>query len=194
MSRTPAAPITTLPRENKKNICIIGPRASGKTTFLGALLSITNHSNNKSHGGKVTVDTKGLSSQLESKVRDSWETKRPLGPTTFDSGLQNYEFSITINPQYKPTEIELKAKDYAGEFFQELLRTDLSTQIKPYLLDCLKNANGWIVLLPDFCLQDQGNEFIPVKDIDAFYRSVFHKLLSEFPKNDYIFSEELTKI
>ncbi|MCL2936372.1 MAG: hypothetical protein MGU50_07175 [Trichodesmium sp. MAG_R02] len=196
MPLTAAAPITTLPGENKKNIYIIGPRASGKTTFLAALLSITNYSKNKSHDrGKVTVDTKGLSSQLKSKVRDSWQTQRPLEPTTFDSGLQNYEFSITINPQYKPTEIELKAKDYAGEFFQELLRTDLSTQIKPYLLDCLKNANGWIVLLPDFCLQDKGNEFTLVKDIDAFYRSVFHKLLSEFPKNDYIFSpDELTKI
>jgi energy-coupling factor transporter ATP-binding protein EcfA2 len=195
MSRTPAAPITTLPRENKKNICIIGPRASGKTTFLGALLSITNHSNNKSHGGKVTVDTKGLSSQLESKVRDSWETKRPLGPTTFDGGLQNYEFSITINPQYKPTEIELKAKDYPGEFFQELLRTDLSTTVKSYILDCLINPNGWIVLLPDFCLQDEGNEFTIVENIDSFYRSVFHKLLSEFPKNDHLFSsDELTKI
>ena len=195
MSRTPAAPITTLPRENKKNICIIGPRASGKTTFLGALLSITNHSNNKSHGGKVTVDTKGLSSQLESKVRDSWETKRPLGPTTFDGGLQNYEFSITINPQYKPTEIELKAKDYGGEFFQGLLRTDLSATIKLHTLDCLMNANGLIVLLPDFCLQDDGNQSTLVENIDSFYRSVFHKLLSEFPKNDDIFSsEELTKI
>jgi len=195
MPRTAAAPITTLPGENKKNIYIIGPRASGKTTFLAALLSITDHSTNKSHGKNVTVDPKGLSSQLESKVRDSWETKRPLGPTTFDGGLQNYEFSITINPGYKPTEIELKAKDYAGEFFQELLRTDLSTTVKPYILDCLINANGWIVLLPDFCLQDEGNEFTLVENIDSFYRSVFHKLLSEFPKNDYLFSsDELTKI
>ena len=46
MPRTAAAPITTLPGENKKNIYIIGPRSSGKTTFLGALLSITKYSQN----------------------------------------------------------------------------------------------------------------------------------------------------
>ncbi|NEQ39741.1 MAG: hypothetical protein F6K40_27230 [Okeania sp. SIO3I5] len=195
MPRTPAAPITTLPGENKKNIYIIGPRASGKTTFLGALLSITNQSKNKNHTGKVTVDTRGATRQLESKIRDSWETKRPLEPTMFDGSLQDYEFSITINPKSRPTEIKLNAKDYAGEFFQELRRIDLSRQIKPYLLDCLTNANGWIVLLPDFCLEDRGNEFSIVEDIDGFYRSVFHKLLSEFPKDDDIFSlDELTKI
>ncbi|NER04420.1 MAG: hypothetical protein F6K17_18305 [Okeania sp. SIO3C4] len=200
MKRIPAKPITTLPRENnktrenKKNIYIIGPRASGKTTFLGALLSITKHSQNINHK-KVNVDTKGETSELENQVRNSWETKKPLLPTMFDDGLQNYEFSITINRQYKSTEIEFKAKDYAGEFFQELLRTDLSRQIKPYLLDCLTDANGWIVLLPDFCLRDELNEFTIVENIDGFYRSVFHKLLSEFPKDDKVFlPDELTKI
>ena len=192
MTRTPAGPIIKLP--NKKNIYIIGPRSSGKTTFLGALLSITKYSQNINHR-KVNVDTKGKTSELESQVRKSWETKKPLEPTNFPKdSLQNYEFLITINPQYKPTEIELKAKDYGGEFFQELLRTDLSTKVKPYIKDCLKDANGWIVLLPDFCLKDDINGFTVVENIDSFYRSVFHKLLSEFPKNDYIFSEELTKI
>ena len=171
MPRTAAAPITTLPRENKKNIYIIGPRASGKTTFLGALLSITK-SKNKNHK-KVTINTKGATRELESKVRDSWQTRRPLAPTMFDGSLQNYEFSVKINSQ---SEIEFKVKDYAGEFFQELLRTNLATQITPYLLDCLTNANGWIVLLPDFCLKDQGNEFTLVENIDNFYRSIFHKL------------------
>jgi len=195
MSGLPAAPITTLAGENKKNIYIIGPRASGKTTFLGALLSITNYSKNKNHQGKVTVDTRGATRQLESQVRDSWQAKMPLEPTMFNGSLQDYEFSITINPKSRPKEIKLNAKDYAGEFFQELRRTDLSRQIKPYLLDCLTNANGWIVLLPDFCLEDRGNEFSIVEDIDGFYRSVFHKLLSEFPKDDDIFSlDELTKI
>ncbi|MDE5108966.1 MAG: hypothetical protein O4808_18555, partial [Trichodesmium sp. St17_bin3_1_1] len=145
---------------------------------------------------KVNVDTKGKTSELESQVRKSWETKKPLEPTNFPKdSLQNYEFLITINPQYKPTEIELKAKDYGGEFFQELLRTDLSTKVKPYIKDCLKDANGWIVLLPDFCLKDDINGFTVVENIDSFYKSVFHKLLSEFPKNDDIFSsDELTKI
>ena len=193
MTRIPATPITDLP--NKKNIYIIGPRSSGKTTFLGALLSITKYSQNINHR-KVNVDTKGKTSELESQVRKSWETKKPLEPTNFPKdSLQNYEFLITINPQYKPTEIELKAKDYGGEFFQELLRTDLSTKVKPYIKDCLKDANGWIVLLPDFCLKDDINGFTVVENIDSFYRSVFHKLLSEFPKNDDIFSsDELTKI
>ena len=193
MTRIPATPITDLP--NKKNIYIIGPRSSGKTTFLGALLSITKYSQNINHR-KVNVDTKGKTSELESQVRKSWETKKPLEPTNFPKdSLQNYEFLITINPQYKPTEIELKAKDYGGEFFQELLRTDLSTKVKPYIKDCLKDANGWIVLLPDFCLKDDINGFTVVENIDSFYKSVFHKLLSEFPKNDDIFSsDELTKI
>ena len=193
MTRIPATPITDLP--NKKNIYIIGPRSSGKTTFLGALLSITKYSQNINHR-KVNVDTKGKTSELESQVRKSWETKKPLEPTNFPKDyLQNYEFLITINPQYKPTEIELKAKDYGGEFFQELLRTDLSTKVKPYIKDCLEDANGWIVLLPDFCLKDDINGFTVVENIDSFYRSVFHKLLSEFPKNDDIFSsDELTKI
>ena len=193
MTRIPATPITDLP--NKKNIYIIGPRSSGKTTFLGALLSITKYSQNINHR-KVNVDTKGKTSELESQVRKSWETKKPLEPTNFPKdSLQNYEFLITINPQYKPTEIELKAKDYGGEFFQGLLRTDLSATIKLHTLDCLMNANGLIVLLPDFCLQDDGNQSTLVENIDSFYRSVFHKLLSEFPKNDDIFSsEELTKI
>ena len=193
MTRTPAGPIIKLP--NKKNIYIIGPLASGKTTFLAALLSITKYSQNINHR-KVNVDTKGKTSELESQVRRSWETKKPLAPTTLpEYSLQNYEFLITINPQYKPTEIELKAKDYGGEFFQELLRTDLSTKVKPYIKDCLEDANGWIVLLPDFCLKDDINGFTVVENIDSFYKSVFHKLLSEFPKNDDIFSsDELTKI
>ena len=210
MTRIPATPITDLP--NKKNIYIIGPRSSGKTTFLGALLSITKYSQNINHR-KVNVDTKGKTSELESQVRKSWETKKPLEPTNFPENStkystnfskdgrkskensQNYEFLITINPQYKPTEIELKAKDYGGEFFQGLLRTDLSATIKLHTLDCLMNANGLIVLLPDFCLQDDGNQSTLVENIDSFYRSVFHKLLSEFPKNDDIFSsDELTKI
>ena len=176
---------------DKKNIYIIGPRASGKTTFLGALFLITAYSRNKSHDrGKVTVDIKGLSSQLESKVRASWNTKRPLEPTTFHGGLPKYEFSIQIKSQYKLTEIEFNTKDYAGEFFIELLNTDLSATVKSYLLDCLIHPNGWIVLLPDFCLQDQGNEFTLVENIDNFYRSIFHKLLSVFPKNDDIFSAD----
>ncbi|MGK7896051.1 MAG: hypothetical protein AB4372_21175 [Xenococcus sp. (in: cyanobacteria)] len=194
MTRNPAAPITTLPGENEKKIYIIGPRASGKTTFLGALLSIATKSQNKNHE-KVNVVTKGATSQLEYQVKDSWKNKKPLAPTTFDDSLQNYEFSIKINSQYKPTEFQFKVKDYAGEFFQELIRIDLARQIKPYLKDCLTNANGWIVLLPDFCLQDEGNEFNIVDNVDDFYKSVFRQLLSNYPQDDVFFErDEVTKI
>ena len=183
-------------QKNSQKIYIIGPRASGKSTFLGALLSISDHSKNKNHK-RVNVNTiSDDSDKLRSKIRDGWRVKKPLDPTNMRGTVNaDYEFSIKITTQLSPdVNIRLSTKDYGGEFFQDvLLESSLlkSHYILPYIKECLMEASAWIVLLPDFCLKDRANQKQEVvKDVDGFYKKVFRKLLSEIPEKTSLFSQD----
>ncbi len=182
--------------DNSKKIYILGPRASGKSTFLGALLSISDHSKNENHK-RVNVNTRSDDSdKLRSKIRDRWITNKPLDPTNMRGNVNaDYEFSIKITTQFYPdVNIILNTKDYGGEFFQDvLLESSLlkSHYILPHIKECLMEASAWVVLLPDFCLIDQPNQKQkPVKDVDGFYKRVFRKLLSEIPEKTSLFSQD----
>lgn len=182
--------------DNSQKIYIIGPRASGKSTFLGALLSISDHSKNPNHK-RVNVNAiSDDSDKLRGDIIDGWSVKKPLEPTNMGSSRNaDYEFSIKITTQLSSdVNIRLNTKDYGGEFFQDvLLESSLlkSHYILPYLKECLMEATAWVVLLPDFCLKDQTNQKQEVvKNVDSFYRSVFRKLLSELPEKTSLFSQD----
>lgn len=185
--------------DNSKKIYIIGPRASGKSTFLGALLSISDHSKNENHK-RVNVNTiSDDSEQLRSKIRDGWREKKPLNPTNMRGTLNaDYDFSIQITTKlFSNVNISLNTQDYGGEFFQDvLLESSLlkSHYILPYIKECLMEASAWIVLLPDFCLKDRANQKQEVvKDVDGFYKSVFRRLLTEIPEKTSFFSQDERK-
>ena len=180
-------------QKNSQKIYIIGPRASGKSTFLGALLSISDHSKNENHK-RVNVNTiSDDSDRLRERIKSSWKSEKLLRPT--EMGNADYEFSIKITTKlFSGVNIRLITKDYGGEFFQDvLLESSLlkSHYILPYIKECLMEASAWIVLLPDFCLKDQPDQkHEVVKDVDGFYKSVFRKLLSEIPERTSLFSQD----
>ena len=194
-----STPSSVVQIADKKNIYITGARASGKTTFLAALLSITQYSKNKNHRGRIIVKPiSNDATSLQNENKYNWEGGIPFKPTNFGnnlSDLKDYEFKIEQSKRFffnssfnQP--ITLKAKDYGGELFQDILEYPLPSKIEPYIKDCLLNANGLVIMLPDFCLQDQGAKIQVVEDVDTFYKSVLLKLFSDFPESRIIFPNE----
>jgi Double-GTPase 1 len=137
------------------NIRVIGPRGSGKTTYLAALAYQPVQTGGKTKNFKVQAineDTRKLAEKAETIIVEG-ESLEPTGVLvkTIDD-VPVYSFNIEINSLLKGKEkINLAVRDYPGEIFDEL-ELGLKNQIQTEFLDeCLaKDVVGCLIMLTEW--------------------------------------------
>lgn len=137
------------------NIRVIGPRGSGKTTYLAALAYQPVQSGGKTNNFKVQAineDTRKLAEKAENIILEG-ESLEPTGVLvkTIDD-VPVYSFNIQIQTLFNSKKnINLVVRDYPGEIFDEL-ELGLTSQIQTEFIDeCLtKDVVGCLILLTEW--------------------------------------------
>ncbi|NEP58916.1 MAG: hypothetical protein F6K31_18160 [Symploca sp. SIO2G7] len=163
--------------KKQKNIYVIGPQASGKTTYLSAL-TLIDYSKNKTHKLVTIKPLSANAKELKNEGKNMWMSQRPLSPTEIPQNphsLPEYNFLIEISSTFlpTPTKIKLNVRDYAGEFFNDLKRRSNIPRLEQYLNYCLNDkAHGLLLILPKFLAT--GDD-----DADSFYMDVLQEIINE---------------
>jgi GTPase SAR1 family protein len=170
--------------QNDAVIRIIGDRASGKTTYMAALARSPNSNPNGLVQDITAVNDDG--DQLIAKAQNILEQGLELEPTDLQSNAEDvndYQLSITLKERFNLkssrtvlpgslTKLNVSCKDYAGEFFSDLLYQSNSSQLTSYLEDC-SQATGIMFLLDGSASR---------RDVD--YASGIEKFLKMLPHSD----------
>ena len=143
------------------NIRIIGPRNSGKKTYLAGLAYWSQ--NKGARGGKVfeIEPLNGVTKELATKARNLILRGTSFEPTvvTDVKALTSYSFQIRVNQRFrKPKRINLGAKDYPGEIFEQLGSGFKNRSRGQFMEDCLgkKDVEGCLILLTDWTAGKDG--------------------------------------
>ncbi len=128
------------------NIRIIGPRSSGKTTYLSALASF----GKKGKSFTVTPineESRRLLDYAENKLKQG-ERLAGTDKIKIDE-LPDYLFLIKGKKGLKKYQIDLNAKDYPGEIFDTLAQSEeLDQDLQEYTNHCLmKDVVGCLIML-----------------------------------------------
>lgn len=160
------------------NIHVIGPRASGKTTYLAALAYKPSTAAWKAKNFKVQAlneETKELADKAENIILEG-ASLEPTGTyvTTIDD-LKVYSFLIEIQKKWqKPEKINLAVRDYGGEVFEELESVSADPLHEEFMNECLsKDTQGCLILLTEW---KQGT--------DKFYKRVFKRFIDLMDKQE----------
>jgi Double-GTPase 1 len=154
------------------NIRVIGPRASGKTTYLAALAYWPD---GRGRAGKKSYfrvqpigdETKKLVDNAENIICQGAE----LEQTKIEKGgideTPIYSFSIDVNLQFQRKQtINLTVRDYPGEIFDDIIEANPIHQ--PFIDECLMpDVEGCLVLLGEW-----------QKGKDKVYRRVFEHFMT----------------
>ncbi|MCL2934793.1 MAG: ATP-binding protein [Trichodesmium sp. MAG_R03] len=131
-------------------IAIIGPRGSGKTTYLAALAHLSKE--------KIFPDLhiSILKDQNTETLVDMGSNLIKLGEIIGETKVGNeptYGFTIDIPARKygakKPEKIQLSFVDYAGQIFENIARRNYESTIRSYINQILK-VEAWMVMLTDF--------------------------------------------
>jgi len=160
------------------NIYVIGPRASGKTTYLAALAYQPLKTKQKNKNFKVQAlneETRELADKAENIILEG----ASLEPTqryvkTIDD-LKVYSFIIEIQKKWRKLQkINLAVRDYPGEVFEELESVSADPLHEEYMNECLsKDTQGCLILLTEW---RQGT--------DKFYKRVFRRFIDLMDKQE----------
>lgn len=162
------------------NICVIGPRSSGKTTYLATLAYWPDRTRSGRQAAKFTIqplneDAKNLAAKAENIICQG----ESLEPTYVQVGgldaLPYYSFKIEINHWFgKPDEMTLAVRDYPGEIFDELESGSSNYLHQEFIEECLRaDVSGCLILLTDW-----------KKGIDRFYSRVLDKFTELMDRYD----------
>ncbi len=163
------------------NICVIGPRRSGKTTYLAALAHSYSLQKNKQ---KLTIKPlNDESKKLQDKAQDIICQGFSFEPTVIGSVIKNvddlpyFSFKIDINSGFlrKTEPIQLNVRDYPGEVFEKIAEPNLADEIhKEFIEECLMNdVVGCMILLTAW---EAG--------ADSFYRRVMSRFIELMDQKD----------
>ncbi|MFB2968604.1 hypothetical protein ACE1CD_06505 [Aerosakkonema sp. BLCC-F183] len=153
----------------------MGPRASGKTTYLASLVAISL----KERLSGVQIRPSGAAvDKLKDLVVNFIKEKINVPPTPPEEEI-SYRFDIeftAVKRVPKNTKLELSIKDYSGErlndLFKDITKEQLSTnqkkELQNFLDDCFR-VDRWLVML---------SEWEPGKDKEV-YEPIFEKLCNE---------------
>lgn len=135
-------------------ICVIGPRASGKTTYLAAL-AYFNTLNREIRGRNyfsihpIDDDTRKLAEKAQNIILQG----ASMEPTPLELGEviapPIYSFAIKVTPRLGQSQpFTLVARDYSGEFFDALASGSLSRLHSQLVDECLmKDVSGCLLML-----------------------------------------------
>jgi hypothetical protein len=140
------------------NIRIIGPRGSGKTTYLAALA----YYNRKSQKVKnvrlepLNDETRELAEKAENIILQG-ESLEPNDIAGGIDALPFYSFGLEVKPKFHtlfhtPELINVAVRDYPGEIFDELA-SSVNTNLlhKEFVDECLEDGvDGCLILLTDW--------------------------------------------
>lgn len=148
--------------QENANIRLIGDRQSGKTTYMASLAYYPNASQDSFVQGIIPIgeDAENLITQAQNILEQGLE----LEPTMLNANIdevKDYTLSITLANQVKLT---INCKDYAGEFFADLMFKIGDSLLDDYLDDCLQ-ATG-IMLLIDGTSYRKDSEY--AQGLDKF--------------------------
>jgi len=147
-------PKSNQPREENLSgvLRVVGDRAAGKTTYMAAIARWPN-ANAESPVQTVTPYNKD-SEDLVTKARNILEQGMELEPTRIVNDvaeIKDYTLRIAFKEQFSGNNstrvtLDVSCKDYAGEFFSDLLHQAASPLLGDYLDDCLQ-ATGILLLI-----------------------------------------------
>jgi GTPase SAR1 family protein len=138
-------------------IRVVGDRASGKTTYMAALARWPNANSTSPVETVSAVNDDGET--LITKAQKLLEHGLPLGQTKLDQSndLPDYAIRITLKGQFswrnpkvqsgsQLINLNINCKDYAGEFFSDLVSRASDPMMRDYMEDCVQ-ANGILLLI-----------------------------------------------
>jgi GTPase SAR1 family protein len=151
---------------------VIGDRASGKTTYLAALVYHPN--SNSASPVQVINPFNDDGKKLVTLAQNILEQGLQLEPTRLDE-LPDYRLTIILkrqsswrNPQSTANSslitLSIDCKDYSGEFFTDLLHRQGDALLREYINDC-SQAEG-ILFLVDGIAYRRDAEY--AKGLDIF--------------------------
>jgi adenylate kinase family enzyme len=154
---------------------VIGYRSSGKTTFMAALARWPNASSDSPVQSVVANNDDGQ--ELINKARNILEQGEQLEATRLDANIneiKDYSMTIKLTDKFSWTKprlgevnrlvnLNINCKDYAGEFFVDLLNPVNNPRLDNYLADCIM-ADGIALLIDGYSHQMDGDYEIGLKN------------------------------
>ncbi|NET30026.1 hypothetical protein [Okeania sp. SIO1I7] len=150
---------------NDSVLRIIGDRGSGKTAYLASLAYWPNASRESPVKSITPIGEEAQ--ELIDQARDILEQGLQLEPTDLNADInevKDYNLSITLKDRFswlqgssKLVQLNISCKDYAGEFFSDLLYKKGDPKLEDYLGDCCL-ARG-LLMLVDGTSHRKDNEF-----------------------------------
>lgn len=151
----PSSPSNNGVSENA-TIRVVGDRASGKSTYMAALARWPNANLNSPVQSVIPINEDG--DTLIETAQNILEQGLELSPTVISDNvmdLKDYQLRINLKGEFswrKPNgsnqqiTLDINCKDYAGEFFSDLLNKSGDPVLNDYLDDCLQ-ASGIMLLI-----------------------------------------------
>jgi GTPase SAR1 family protein len=150
--------ISSEPQQSSAVLRVIGDRSSGKTTYMASLARWPNADPSSPVQSVISVNEAGQ--ELITKAQNLLEQGLALEPSQLDpiaSEMKDYSLRIALKGQFswknpKATvasqlvNLNISCKDYAGEFFTDILQQAGNPQLGDYLDDCLQ-ATGIMFLV-----------------------------------------------
>jgi hypothetical protein len=145
-------------QDSGATIRVIGDRASGKTTYMAALARWPNASRDSPVQAVTAINDDGKELiELAQNILEQGLTLTPNNLTGSSIELKDYSLQITLKNQFSwrnpritaassPINLNISCKDYAGEFFVDLLQKSGNPQLNDYLGDCAQ-ATGILLII-----------------------------------------------
>ena len=163
---------------DRGDIRFIGDRGSGKTTYLAALAYLPNVKDSPVQSISFYGDSEA-GAKLISKAQNILEQGLELEKTDLNSLEAGKDYGLTIvlkeqfslkNADFIPriVKLNINSKDYAGEFFSDLIYKIGDPILDDYLEDC-KIATG-ILLLVDGTNHRKDAEY--ARGLDKFFQGL----------------------
>jgi Double-GTPase 1 len=158
------------------NIVVIGPRASGKTTYLAALAYLPALRSQKGKDSNFKIqplndESRNLAENAENIIVEGATFEPTGGSIEGVDDLPYYSFQLQVKKKIfnKPENIQINVRDYPGEVFEKIADRNLSDAIHQEFIDeCLmKDVSGCLIL---FTQWEHGT--------DKFY----YRVMSQFIK------------
>ena len=135
--------------DTSANLRVVGDRRSGKTTYMASLAYWPNANPGSAVQSVNPIGEGG--DELIAKAQNILEQGLALEatePAQDESDLKDYAITICLKQQFAKDNIKLNinCKDYAGEFFADLIHKANDPILQIYLEDCLL-AEGILFLL-----------------------------------------------
>jgi GTPase SAR1 family protein len=177
------------PDQFNNSIRVIGYRSSGKTTYMAALARWPNADPLTSTVQQVipiNEDGENLIAQAQN-ILEQGDTFKPSDLQQDTNAIPDYAIQIVLKDQFSwrklasgtaPTlSINVNCKDYAGEFFQDLLRKTGTTLLEEYIDDCCQ-ADGIMLMVDGLSYK-----------MDAEYANLLDRFLTELDRSDVGFKK-----